>query len=86
MIKGKQGSIFLGVAIGLFMFVSGILILPYLTDSVATFRVALNCADVGGTLSSGTKLACLFGGSLIPFYLWFLTALCLGLILGGGRQ
>lgn len=81
----KKGSIFLGVAIGIFVFISGVLILPYLADDVTTFRVALDCAEEIGDITGGTKLTCLFGGALIPYYIWFFTSLALGLVIGGSR-
>ncbi len=81
----KKGGIFLGVALGLFMFMTGVLILPYLADDVSTFRTALDCSNTG-SISDGIKLTCLFGGSLIPYYIWFFTSLSLGLILGSGGR
>lgn len=77
----KKGGIFLGVALGLFLFMTGVLMLPYLTDDVTSFRSALNCSD-SGSITDGTKLTCLFGGALTPYYIWFFTSLSLGLILG----
>lgn len=85
MIKGKKGSIFLGIALGIFMFIMGVLIMPFLLDDVSTFRVALNCAN-GSSITDGTKLTCLFGGALIPYYIWFFTSLALGLVVGGARS
>jgi len=84
LLKNKQGSVFLGLALGIFIFVTGILMLPYLTDDVATFRVDLNC--YGDSISNGNKLTCLFGGALVPYFIWLLTSLALGLIIGGSRN
>lgn len=80
----KRGSIFLGIALGIFLFICGVLILPFIADDVATFRVALDCSDAG-SISDGTKLTCLFGGALVPYYIWFFSSLALGLIIGGAK-
>lgn len=82
--KNKRGSIFLGVALGVFIFIVGILILPYLADDVSTFRVALDCAT--SSISSGTKITCLYGGAMIPYYIWLVTSMALGLIIGGAKS
>ena len=37
-------------------------------------------------ISGGTMLTCLFGGALVPYYIWTLVALCVGLIIGGARN
>ncbi len=81
----KKGSVFLGVSLGIFIFIMGVLILPYLSDDVSTFRVALNCAD-SGSITNGVKLTCLFGGALVPYYIWLFTTLALGLVIGGSRN
>ncbi len=83
MIKGKKGSMFLGIGLGIFIFVMGVLILPYIADDVTTFRTALDCTDT--TITNGAKLTCLFGGALIPYYIWFFTSLALGLVIGGRK-
>ncbi len=81
----KKGSMFLGIGLGIFMFIIGALILPYLTDDVSTFRVALNCSN-SDSITNGAKLTCLFGGALIPYYIWLFTSLALGLVIGGSRN
>jgi hypothetical protein len=80
----KKGSIFLGVSLGIFIFIMGVLILPYITDDVATFRVALDCAN-SGSITNGTMITCLFGGAVVPYYIWLFTALALGLVIGGRK-
>ena len=78
----KRGSIFLGLALGIFLFIMGVLILPYLTDDVSFSRVLLECSETDD-ITNGTKLTCLFVGALIPYYIWFFSALAIGLIIGG---
>ena len=81
----KKGSIFLGLALGIFIFISGVLILPFIADDISTFRVALNCSN-SASISDGIKLTCLFGGALVPYYIWFFSSLAIGLIIGGSRN
>jgi len=83
--KNKRGSIFLGITLGLFIFITGVLILPFITDDIATFRVDLNCSNVD-SITDGTKLTCLFGGALVPYYIWFFSSLAIGLVIGGRRS
>lgn len=82
----KKGSIMLGFGLGIFIFIMGVLIMPFILDDITTFRTALDCADSGGTLSYGTKLTCLFGGITAPYYIWFFSSLAIGLIVGGFRN
>ena len=81
--KNKKGSFFLGIVLAIFLFISGVLILPYITDDVDTVRTALNCSTT--SISSGTKLNCLFVGALVPYYIWFFSALAIGLLVGGSK-
>ena len=79
----KKGSIFLGVSLAIFIFITGVLILPYLTDDVDTFREAMNCTD--DSITAGNKISCLYGDAITPYYIWFFSSLALGLIIGGRK-
>jgi hypothetical protein len=83
MLKNKKGSLFLGLGFGLFLFITGVLIMPFILDDVSTTRVDLDCYGEG--LTGGNKITCLFVGLLNPYYIWFFTAMALGLIVGAGR-
>lgn len=80
MIKGKKGNIFFGVTIGLFIYIMGILFIPFLTDDITTARGELNCTDT--TISDGSKLICLQIDLVIPYLIWFFISLLLGFIAG----
>lgn len=80
----KKGSIFLGIALAIFLFIAGVLILPFVTDDIATFRVALDCENPS-SISGGTQITCLYGGALVPYYIWFFSSLAIGLVIGGFR-
>jgi hypothetical protein len=79
----KRGSIFLGFSISIFLFIMGVLIMPYLFDDIATARVGLNCDSED--ITSGNMLSCLFISATNPYFIWLFTSLALGLIIGGLR-
>jgi hypothetical protein len=76
----KRGNIFFGVGIAIFLWVMGILILPYITDSVTDSRTGLDCTNI--SISGGSKITCLYGDVVVPYFIWFLVSLLLGYIAG----
>ena len=78
--KNKKGNIFLGITIALILWISGVLILPFLLDDVDTFRDVMSCTS--SSISDGSKISCLFSDALIPFYIWFFASLTIGYIVG----
>ena len=81
MIKNGRGNIFFGVVIGIFIFVMGILFIPFITDDLTTFKTAMNCA--GSTITGGTMLSCLTADLVVPYLIWFLVSLLIGFLIGG---
>ena len=77
----RKGSVFFGLTLGIFLFIMGVLIMPYILDDITTARTDLDCA--GAAISSGTKLTCLFVGAINPYYIWFFSSIALGLVVGG---
>lgn len=77
----KKGSAFLGVALFLFLFVMGILFIPFFTDDITTTRILLDCANASG-ITNGTKLMCLNIDLLIPYFIWFIVSVSLGYLAG----
>ncbi len=78
----KKGSIFFSVVIGLFVFMTGVLFIPFIVDDITTFRTALDC-EMSGSITDGTMMTCLFGSALVPYFIWFFSSLALGFIVGG---
>ena len=76
----KRGSMFFGVAIGIVIFIFGVLFLPFLMDDVTTFRDAMSCEDT--TTTGGNMLSCLMGDILIPYWILFFVSLTLGFVVG----
>ena len=79
----KRGSIFLGIAVALIVWVFGVLFLPFLTDDVTTFRTSMDCSNT--SISGGSMLVCLAGGIITPFWIWTIISLAIGFIMGGNK-
>lgn len=80
----KKGSVFLGLSLGIFIFIMGVLIMPFILDDISTTRVSLDCGNT--TISNGNKLTCLFISAVNPYFIWLFTSLALGLIIGGAKS
>lgn len=81
MLKDKRGNIFFGVVVALIVYISGILILPYLVEDVTNFRVAMDCTNT--SISDTSKINCLMGDIIIPYWIWLIVSIALGFIVGG---
>ena len=79
--KNKRGSAYFGIAMGLFCFVIGVLIIPFLTDNITITRTELNCTGAD-TITDGTMVQCLFIDALVPYWIWFFCSLAVGLWAG----
>ena len=69
----KKGSVFFGVALGIVVFIFGVLLLPFIMDDVTTYRDAMDCSDV--SITGGTMLACLVSDAIVPYLIWFFIVL-----------
>ena len=81
--KNNKGNIFTGVTIGLFLFIMGIIFLPFLVDVIDGTRTDLNCSVL--SISDGIKINCLFNDLMIPYFIYFLLCLAIGYIVGSNR-
>lgn len=77
----KKGNIYFGVAIGIFLYLSGVLFLPFILDDIDTTRNDLGCSDFS-TISDGTKLMCLGISGITPYFIWFFFSTGLAYIIG----
>ncbi len=78
----KKGNTFIGIVLGLLIFVFGVLIVPYIADDITDTRVTLNCANPSD-ITGGTMLTCLQMSIIIPYFIWLFVSIFLGLIIGG---
>ena len=81
--RNKRGQVFLGVVLGLFIWISGILLLPYILPNIDAAYSGLNCAI--SSITDGSKLMCLLVDFIVPYFIWFLISMCIGLIIGGRK-
>ncbi len=78
----KKGNIFLNVSLGVFLYISVILFLPFITDDVTTSRAELGCNNFS-LLTYGTMFQCILIGGVPPYFLWFGLVIAVGFLLGG---
>ena len=80
----KRGSgVFFGISIALFVFVVGVLIIPFLTDDIVTTRTNLDCTNT--SISGGTMIQCLQIDLAVPYLIWFFVSLAIGIIAGANK-
>lgn len=78
--ENKKGNIFFGFMIGIFIWIMGMLIFPFLTDDITTTRTDLDCTNT--SISDGTKLSCLTVDVVAPYFIWFLISIAVGFVAG----
>jgi len=76
----KKGAAFFGVAIGIVIYMFGVLFIPFIMDDVTTFRGAMDCSNTD--ISGGTMLSCRIADAAIPYLIWFFISLAVGFIIG----
>ena len=76
----KKGNIFFGFMVALIIWIAGILMLPFIVDDLSTFRVDMDCSN--SSISNASKITCLTGDAVIPYFIWTLASLALGFIVG----
>lgn len=79
----KKGSFLLSVSIGLFIYIMGVLFIPFITDDITTTRNDLDCTN--SSITDSTKLTCLAVDLVVPYFIWFFISLLIGFIIGGTR-
>lgn len=74
----KKGNFFLAFVIAGMIFMTGMLCLPFIKDGVTDFRTNIQCSNA--SISDGTKLLCLGGDSVVPYFLITILSLAGGLV------
>jgi len=64
----KKGSILIGLAVGMMIFISGFIFINFFFDEITTVRASdvLDCSNAAG-ISDGTKFTCLTIDLIIPY-------------------
>ena len=76
----NKAQLSLAIMSAIFVFIVGMLMLNFLMPEVTDFRTNLHCDDYT-TISDGTKLLCLAGDSVIPYFIWTILSIAVGVIL-----
>jgi hypothetical protein len=79
--RNKKGNVYFGIGMGLFIFIMGVLFLPFILDDIDTSRAAMSCSS-SDSITDGAKLFCLAISGLTPYFIWFFVSTALGYIVG----
>lgn len=77
----KKANVMIGLSLGLFIWISGILLIVYFGDVITEQRSNLSCSDT--SISYGNKGTCLILSGLMPYYIWTIASISLALLIGG---
>ena len=78
----KKGVGYLGWGLALFIWIMGIMFIPYITDVIDASRVDLDCSN--SSLGAGDRLLCLGIDTIVPYIIWTLMVIAIKLIIGRG--
>ncbi len=73
----KKGSLGIAILTSVFIFIIGMAIINLILPEVTDFRTNLNCAEAD-SISDGTKLLCLVGGVIVPYWILLVLSITVG--------
>ena len=76
----KGQTLGLGILSALVIFIIGILMINFLMTEVTTARTDLNCANAGD-ITDGTKVLCLMFDTTIPYWIWLIFSVVIGVVI-----
>lgn len=76
----KGQTTMLTVLFAIFIFLAGVVFINFLIPEVDVFRATMECSNAA-VISDGTKLTCLFGDAVIPYWILLIVSLSGGAIL-----
>jgi len=79
----KKASFFFGITIAIFVYIMGVLFLPFIMDDITTARDSLDCSNAD--ITDGNKLNCLITDLTVPYLILFFVSLAAGYIAGSIR-
>jgi hypothetical protein len=77
--NNKAQTLGLAILSSVFIFIIGMMIINFIIPEVTEFRINLNCADAS-SISDGTKLLCLVGGTAVPYWILLIFSIIVGAI------
>ena len=72
-------NILFTLAMASMIFFAGMLIANFLTQDITTFRTAMDCTNQ--TISDGSKVTCLVGDIVMPYFIWAIISLAGGVVI-----
>ena len=79
-LKDKQAGFGMAFIFAIFIFIIGMTVLNLIIPEVTTFRADMSCSDAAN-ISDGTKLVCLAGGFVVPYFVILVFSIAGGFIL-----
>lgn len=80
----KAQSILMGVVVGLFLFMAGMIFVDFIDLETESMLTSLNCGNSTNpnlTVSDGVKATCLVGEIVTPYYIVIIFATAGGIIM-----
>ena len=78
--KNKKGGMGIAIILSIFIFIVGMGVVNLIMPEVTTFRTGLSCADAS-SISDGTKLTCLVGDMVVPYFILLVISLAGGFLI-----
>lgn len=67
MMNNKKGDIMLAFSFAFFFFLIGMLMLPFIEDTITSARENLDCTN--SSISDGNKISCLYTDVAVPYFI-----------------
>jgi len=77
--KNKRGGVFLGVIFFFIIFISGMMFIEPITDTIDESRVDLDCSSPD-SISDGNKVLCLVVDATLPYFIVLIASLALSFV------
>ena len=75
----KKGSLGIAIITSILLIIIGFMCINFVKDEVTRAREDLSCSDAG-SISDGTKLLCLVVDTTVPYWIWLVFSLAIGMI------
>lgn len=77
----KKGSVGIAIITCILLIIIGFMCINFVKDEVTRARTNLNCANADD-ISDATKLTCLVIDGTVPYWIWLILSISIGLIVG----
>ena len=75
----KRGNVYASVAVAIFIFMVGMIVVNFIKPEVTTARTGLSCSSAAD-ISDGTKLMCLGIDTVVPYFIILVFSIAGGVI------